>query len=73
MSFSRRLPPWFVEFLVRGAQKQLRTVKKMDRMIKQLGIPTLPPPKTQREMMLRAAMLWAVLGAVFVAMYWTLK
>jgi hypothetical protein len=66
MAFAGRLRHWFVEFLVRGAHKQLRVVKKMDRRIKRLGIPMLPRAKTQRGELIRAVLLWIVVVVLFV-------
>jgi hypothetical protein len=73
MAFAGRIRRRFVEFLVWGAQKQLRSVKKMDRTLKQLGIPMPAPAKTPREMLVRSFVVWSVLAIVFTALYWALS
>jgi len=54
---------------IRRAQHELRVARKMARTIERLGIPMPPAPKTKREMYIRLASVWAVLGVAFVALY----
>lgn len=56
---------WYLRWLiwsVRLTQKALR----------RLGIPTLPPPKTERQLMWRAIMLWIVLAAIYAPAFYLL-
>jgi hypothetical protein len=73
MDYAARLWRWYVRLAIAQAQKQQRRVKKMERALKWVGIPTLPPPMTQREMMVRSTIVWSALGIVFFAIYWALR